>query len=200
MPASAEPRARARLRVLTAACLAAALGAAVLPAVRAAELDSVRLRAGHVAGIGDIDGGGLAVTFTPSHPPGWLLWPGRDLHVEAALSVWHDAAPEGDVHTAHVGPIWHHEPAVLGPRGFVEFGTSVAWISEDHVEMRDLGSQWHFTTHVSLGLRLGARERWHAALRLRHTSNAGLASPNPGFDISMFELGYTLDAGRSTGW
>ncbi|MDZ7748146.1 MAG: acyloxyacyl hydrolase [Halofilum sp. (in: g-proteobacteria)] len=144
-----------------------------------------------MVGLGDIDGGALALTFTPAAAPRWLYLPGDDLHAEVALSAWHDAGPDGDVHSAHAGPIWHYEPGFLGPRGFVEWGTSLAWVSDERVERRDLGTRWHFTTHATLGFRLGGRGRWHVAYRIRHSSNAGLARPNPGLDITMLEIGYT---------
>jgi len=174
------------------ALLAGVLLAGTTAMATAAELDSVRLRAGTPQDAGDVDGGALALTFTPDTPPAWLTWIGEDLHVEAAASFWSDAGQNGDVYTAHLGPVWRFQPKWLGSRVFLEAGTSIAWVSEQRVAGSNLGSRWHFTTHAMGGYRIGPGQRWHFGLRVRHTSNAGFASPNPGLDIVMLELGYTL--------
>jgi hypothetical protein len=165
-------------------------------AVSAAELDSVRLRVGAPSDTGDVNGGALALTFTPKTKPVWLRWIGEDLHVESAVSVWSNAGPDGDVYTAHLGPAWRFQPEWLGSHAFLEAGTGIAWVSERRVEGSDLGSRWHFTTHATVGYEIGPRRRWHVGLRVRHTSNAGFASPNPGLDIVMLELGYRLPNAR----
>lgn len=170
---------------LTGVLLAGAAGTAT-----AAELDGVRLRLGAPEGAGEIEGGALALTFTPDTNPAWLQWIGEDLHVEWAVSFWSDAGPDGDVYTTHLGPVWRFRPDWLGSRGFIEAGTSVAWLSEERVEGKNLGSRWHFTTHATAGFLIGPSRRWHLGLRVRHTSNAGFASPNPGLDIVMLDLGY----------
>jgi hypothetical protein len=114
-----------------------------------------------------------------------------DIHDEAAVSVWRGGARDGgEVWTSHVGPVWRFRPKLLGDRGFVEVGTSVAYVSERKLPDRDLGSRGHSTSHLTLGWHLGSARRWHAGLRVRHTSNAGLGSSNPGLDIVMFELAY----------
>ncbi len=173
--------------------LAAACLVAVTTPSLAAELDSMRLRIGAPVEAGDIDGGALGLTFEPETTPAWLGWIGDDIHYEAAFSLWSNAsANKNTVYTAHFGPAWQFRPGLLGERGFIEAGTSVAYISEQRVEGDDLGSLWHFTTHATLGYRLGDERRWHLGLHVRHSSNAGFASPNPGLDIVMLEVGYQL--------
>lgn len=182
-------------RRLSAIAASTAIGAILLTAapLQAAELDSMRLRVGAPAEAGDIDGGALGLTFEPESTPAWLGWIGDDLHYEAALSLWTNAGPnDGNVYTTHFGPAWRFSPWLIGERGFLEAGTSVAYVSEQRVDGVDLGSRWHFTTHAALGYELGAQRRWHLGLRVRHSSNAGFASPNPGLDIVMMELGYRL--------
>ncbi len=180
----------------TAMAAAALAGASLFPittTLQAAQLDSVRLRSGVPADAGDIDGGALGLTFEPESTPVWLGWIGDDMHYEAALSLWTNADPDNDnVYTTHFGPAWRFRPWPLGERGFLEAGTSIAYVSEQRVAGSDLGSLWHFTTHATLGYELGAERRWHLGLRVRHSSNAGFASPNPGLDIVMLELGYQL--------
>jgi hypothetical protein len=156
----------------------------------AAELQGARFRLGTPTEAGDIDGGAVAVTIAPRRTPAWLRWIGDDMHIEVAGSFWSDAGPDGDVYTTHVGPAWRYRPGLLGDRGFIEAGTSIAWVSEERVAGSDLGSKWHFTTHATLGFLLDPRKRWHAGLRVRHSSNAGFESPNPGLDIVMLEVGY----------
>lgn len=170
-------------------------GALLLTAtpLQAAELDSVRFRVGAPAEAGDIDGGAIGLTLEPESTPAWLGWIGDDMHYEAALSLWPNADPDdANVYTTHFGPAWRFRPWLLGERGFLEAGTSVAYVSEQRVDGVDLGSRWHFTTHATLGYEPGMQRRWHLGLRVRHSSNAGFASPNPGLDIVMVELGYGL--------
>lgn len=183
-----EKNARPAFAALAGACLIAF----TMPAL-AAELDSVRLRIGAPTEAGDIDGGALGLTFEPDSTPAWLGWIGEDMHYEAAFSFWSNASPnKNTVYTTHFGPAWRFRPGLLGERGFIEAGTSVAYISEQRVEGDDLGSLWHFTTHATLGYELGPERRWHIGLRARHSSNAGFESPNPGLDIVMLEMGYRL--------
>jgi len=181
-------------RALLRAALAATLGFA--PAAHALEFGSTRLRLGPPLDAGDISGGALALTLEPEAAPWWLTWLGDDVHYEVAASVWNNAARDDDnVYTAHLGPVWKYRPSLLGDRGFVEWGTSVAYVSEPQLEDRDLGGNGHFTTHAVVGWYLNGAERWHLGLRARHTSNAGLESPNPGLDIVMLELGYHFSSG-----
>lgn len=167
-----------------------ALAGAMTQPARAAELKDVRFRLGTPTEAGDVDGGAIALGIAPDETPAWLAWISEDMHVEAAASFWSDAGPDGDVYTTHVGPVWRFRPGLLGRHLFIDAGTSLAWVSDESVAGSDLGSKWHFTTHATLGVLLDRRQRWHAGLRVRHTSNAGFASPNPGLDIVMLELGY----------
>lgn len=157
---------------------------------RALTLDGIRLHAGGALARGDVDGGGITLTLTPDTTPAWLAFPGEDFHWEFSATTWPDAGADGgSVQTAHFGPVWHYEPAILPARGFIELGTSIARVSDRRLEDRDLGSHTHFTTHVSFGWRPRPAADWHVGLRVRHTSNAGRGDPNPGLDIVMFELG-----------
>ncbi|MDZ7829963.1 MAG: acyloxyacyl hydrolase [Halofilum sp. (in: g-proteobacteria)] len=179
-------------RRLIAGMLAAWLLAMAMP-VQAAKLDTVRLRAGLTDADSEVEGGALALTWDARSPLPGLGWIGGDMHYEAALSGWSNAGPGGDtVYTAHFGPAWRFRPALLGSRGFIEAGTSIAHVSARRVVGKDLGSRWHFTTHATLGLDLGRDRRTHLGLRIRHSSNAGFSSPNPGLDIVMLELGFRL--------
>ncbi len=169
------------------------IGASLLVAPNAGALDlqDMRGRVGPPVDASGIEGGALALTFAPEAPPAWLTWLGEDIHLETAVSLWDDAKRSGGgVYTAHIGPTWSYRPTWLGDCGFFELGTSVAYVSEHELIDRDLGSRGHFTSHATVGWHLGAARRWHAGLRVRHTSNAGLGSPNPGLDIVMLELGY----------
>jgi len=161
------------------------------PAAWALELQDMRFRLGPRVDVSGVAGGAFALMLDPEAPPRWLTWLGEDLHFEGAVSLWDGAKRGGgDVYTAHIGPAWRYRPALLGDAGFVELGTSVAYVSDRQLADRDLGSRGHFTTHATLGWNLDALQRWHVGLRVRHTSNAGLGTPNPGLDIVMLELGY----------
>lgn len=174
--------------------LIAVLGFA--PAAHGLELGSTRLRLGPSLDASDISGGAVALTLEPERTPRGLAWIGDDMHYEIAASFWDGAAIDGDnVYTAHGGPVWRYRPGLLGDSGFVEFGTGIAYVSEPMLEDKDLGGNAHFTTHGTVGWHLDRAERWHLGLRYRHTSNAGIESPNPGLDIVMLELGYHFESG-----
>ena len=68
---------------------------------------------------------------------------------------------------------------------FIEGGIGVALFLETRHESRELGSAFQFRDHLAIGAPLGPGE---LSLSLTHYSNAGIKSPNDGFEV--FSLGY----------
>ncbi len=173
----------------TAAPIVAAAGAA-----HGAELAQTRLRLGQVIEEAEPEGASIAAILEPSDAPGWLTWLGEDVHYALAFSGWREASRDSDdVFTVHFGPTWHYEPDAIAPL-VVEIGTAPTLMSEDALADRDIGGHFQFTSHVTLGTRLGERQRWQAGVRLQHVSNAGIEDENPGLNVVMVELGYRFSA------
>ncbi|MFM1943319.1 MAG: hypothetical protein RI897_2301 [Verrucomicrobiota bacterium] len=71
-----------------------------------------------------------------------------------------------------------------------EVGLSPTYISRDHFDADDYGSQFQFTTRGGLGYRLSDRLR--LVYCLQHMSNAELATPNPGLNLHTLTLFFRL--------
>lgn len=83
----------------------------------------------------------------------------------------------------------------LGPVGksvwpYVAFGFSPTLLSDDELGPVIVGGDFHFTSAVMVGLNVRAPVPFRIAYRLSHTSNGGIRTENPGFDMSglMVEL------------
>jgi hypothetical protein len=77
------------------------------------------------------------------------------------------------------GPIWSVDD-IGGSRMFVEFSINPTLLSRTHYDGEDMGSHFQFTSALVLGRRFA---NWRVALRIQHTSNAGLSDANPGMDM-----------------
>jgi len=71
---------------------------------------------------------------------------------------------------------------------YLEAGTGVVHLSDTTLGSRDLGSLTQFRSHLGLGIH--PAPRLELVARLSHTSNAGLAEPNPGINLGTLELAY----------
>ncbi|QKT04735.1 acyloxyacyl hydrolase [Ectothiorhodospiraceae bacterium 2226] len=79
--------------------------------------------------------------------------------------------------------LWARDHA--GPLS-LSVGTGPTYISDRRLGDRDLGGNWQFTSHAAAYVRLSANVA--AGYRIQHTSNAGLYSPNDGYNVQAFEL------------
>jgi hypothetical protein len=163
------------------------------PPAAATEISSVRGRIGTLYDFDGIDTRSLAVTLEPDTWPAIFRREG-DMHYEVGVLRLPRVDRGDDLYGVHFAPAWHFAPELLAPYAFVELGIGATWLSGRHIRARDLGSRVHFVAHALLGLRPGRTSPWHAGLRIRHTSNAGLASANPGFDLIQLEIGYRFGA------
>lgn len=78
---------------------------------------------------------------------------------------------------------WLRSPAA--PISF-GLGTGPTYLSRTSLGNHDYGGNWQFTSHAGVRLALGP----HVTLgyRVQHTSNAGLYSPNNGYDLQAIEI------------
>lgn len=171
----------------------AAILAATTTSAAARDISSVRGRFGTLYDFDGIDARSLAITLEPDEWPAIFRRAG-DMHYEVGLLRLPDVDRGDDLYGVHLAPAWHFTPEVLGPYAFIELGIGATWMSGRHIRARDLGSRLHFVSHAMLGVRPARGSRWHAGLRVRHTSNADLVSPNPGFDVIQLEFGYRFGA------
>ena len=80
------------------------------------------------------------------------------------------------------GPVW--QVPINNRRLFLELGLSPTFLfAGSTFNNRDLGGNVHFTSSVTIGTTLGARDASSISLRVQHTSNSGLSSTNPGMDM-----------------
>lgn len=82
-------------------------------------------------------------------------------------------------------------------RWFVDFGVHPTWLTRTEFGGRELGGNFHFTSHLGLGAYLGQQKKTSILLRYQHTSNAGIDSPNPGLD--MFGVAFSYYFGADPG-
>lgn len=182
-------------RIVTAAgtctiLLLALIGDCVTPAL-ALQTESASIRAGRARNLGSTNAHAVVIEFTPDTVPRPFSLLADDLSYDLTLGhIRASGSDETDIEYIHFGPTWHYRPAIFWAGAHVEIGTAITRLSEDQLSERILGGRWHFTSHLTLGHHYGKGRRWHAAVRLQHTSNASTQRPNPGLDIPMLELGY----------
>lgn len=153
--------------------------------------ESVAVRAGRAKNLGSTSAHAVVIEFTPDTVPRPFSLLGDDLSYDLTLGhIRASGSDETDIEYIHFGPTWHYRPAALWSGAHVEIGTAITRLSDDQLSERVLGGRWHFTSHLSLGHDFGKGHRWHAAIRLQHTSNASTQRHNPGLDIPMLEIGY----------
>ena len=102
----------------------------------------------------------------------------RARHLELAIGVI--STPIENRAFVSLGPVWRLP--IASRFLFVELGFSPTIITGSSFNGRDLGGNFHFTSSASIGATFGARKNISIALRVQHTSNAGLSKINPGLD------------------
>lgn len=100
------------------------------------------------------------------------------------------ATPDDTRGFVSLGPVWR-TPA-SADRAYVELGFAPTLLTGSTFGERDMGGVLHFTSSVEVGTTLGRQRRAHIALRVKHTSNGGLHSNNPGMDVIGLSFTYDL--------
>lgn len=76
---------------------------------------------------------------------------------------------------------------------FVEGGVGVSYLSASYQTANKLFStQWNFSDHLGVGRSFGADHRQELGLYVKHVSNAGLRSPNPGESFLLLRYAYAF--------
>ena len=89
------------------------------------------------------------------------------------------------------GPVWR-VPMARG-RMFVDLGLSPTLIGGSHINGREIGGVFHFTSFVTAGANFGSYEQLTVSLRIQHLSNGGLHGTNPGLDMAGISFSYDFD-------
>lgn len=87
-----------------------------------------------------------------------------------------------------VGPVW--KLPSWNERTFLEFGFSPTFLSGSTFNGRDAGGRLHFTSSISVGIKLGRNKTSSISLRIQHMSNGGLHNTNPGLDMFGLEFSF----------
>ncbi len=69
-------------------------------------------------------------------------------------------------------------------------GSSPTLIGRNQIGGRNLGSAFHFTSHIGISLNVGFAAE--LGYRLQHMSNAGLGNDNPGLNSQVIFVGWKL--------
>ena len=125
------------------------------------------------------------------------FWDGRiSLRWDAYLSEWRtDAAPGGRRHFTQVGlvPMFRYRLDRGASPWVGEGGVGVSYLSASYSNrVKEFGSQWNFSDHLGVGRNFGAERQHEVGLYVKHVSNAGLKSPNPGETFVQLRYGYTF--------
>lgn len=113
----------------------------------------------------------------------------RSSHLEFAIGM--NTTPAESRAFVSLGPVWRYP---LPGHGVVaEFGFSPTLLAGSTYNGRDMGGNVHFTSSAAIAATFGERRALSVALRLQHTSNAGLHRTNPGMDIVALSVRYDFN-------
>lgn len=73
---------------------------------------------------------------------------------------------------------------------FVDIGIGAAYLSDQEISTRNLGSNWLFEDRLGAGMLLGPRQQYEIGYRLVHFSNGYLAQTNQGINFHFVIFGY----------
>lgn len=118
------------------------------------------------------------------------------LAVDSYASFWHaEPFPGGRDRFTQVGIVpmlrWRFDEG-RSP-WFVEGGIGVSYLLDGYrTRTKAFGSRWNFSDHLGVGVSFGPQRRHELGLYVKHVSNAGLESPNPGETFYLLRYGYAL--------
>lgn len=125
------------------------------------------------------------------------FWDGRvSLRWDAYLSEWRtDAAPGGRQHFTQAGlvPMFRYRFDRGASPWFVEGGVGLSYLSASYSNrVKEFSTQWNFSDHLGVGRNFGKDRQHELGLYVKHVSNAGIKSPNPGETFVQMRYGYTF--------
>ncbi len=112
---------------------------------------------------------------------------------EASVGRWKsDSAGGKTIWDIGLTPVFRLQPkANVGLRPYIEGAVGAHYISDSQVDAsRDMGSNFQFGSHLSVGLVFGGKGQFDLGYRYQHLSNANLESPNPGINFQQVRLAY----------
>lgn len=138
-----------------------------------------------------------ALTLGVRAPTGVHFFSGRlTLAVDAYVSRWHaEALPGERDRFTQLGLVpmlrWRFDEGRSS--WFVEGGIGASYLVDGYrTRTKEFGSRWNFSDHLGVGVNFGPQRRHELGLYVKHVSNAGLASPNPGETFYLLRYGYAL--------
>lgn len=138
-----------------------------------------------------------ALTLGVRAPTGVSFFHGRlQLAVDGYASFWHaDPFPAGRDRFTQVGIVpmlrWRFDEG-RSP-WFVEAGIGASYLLDGYrTRTKTFGSRWNFSDHLGVGVSFGPQRRHELGLYVKHVSNGGLESPNPGETFYLLRYGYAL--------
>ena len=125
------------------------------------------------------------------------FWDGRitaawDLY----LSDWRAGVGPGDrSQFTQLGlvPMFRHRFDAGQSPWFVEVGVGISYLSKPYqTTNKSFSTQWNFSDHLGVGRSFGADRRQELGLYVKHVSNAGVRSPNPGETFVVLRYAYAF--------
>ena len=113
------------------------------------------------------------------------FWDGRfGLHWELYASRWRtepDAGGARDFTQLGLVPMLRYRFARGASPWFIDGGVGLSYLTARYRNrVKVFGSQWNFSDHLGLGRSFGVARQHELGLYVKHVSNAGLQTPNPG--------------------
>lgn len=81
-------------------------------------------------------------------------------------------------------------PFKCGLEWYADIGIGIAYLTNEEISTRDLGTRWLFEDRLGLGILLGQRRQYEIGYRFVHFSNAYLAPVNQSLNLHLIMLGY----------
>lgn len=94
----------------------------------------------------------------------------------------------GDFHLTPVMRYQHNNETGFAP--FVELGLGAHLHTDSEIGDKDFDIPFSFGSHLGLGAKFGAGQRYELLYRFQHLSNASLGDENPGINFHVIHLGY----------
>ncbi len=81
-------------------------------------------------------------------------------------------------------------PFSLGLNWYADIGVGLAYLTNEQISTRNLGTRWLFEDRLGLGILLGPRCQYEIGYRFVHFSNAYLAPVNQSINLHLLMLGF----------
>lgn len=152
------------------------------------------------AGAGESSAHAAGVGVTLPWPSAWQWSLGSGVvrgHWDLSLTGW-SARPVPGAERRDLGVLG--ADAALRWRGdggrspwFWEAGTGLSLASRHHIrDGQEFSTRYNFASHIGGGVLFGAQDQHEVSLRLQHTSNAHIKTPNPGANFLLLRYAHAF--------